>query len=253
MADTRRSVALQERVDHFRVSPPQPPELGPVEKPEEGARLLSNDQTFSEDLTSDRGKGGSEVCPPASSETVDLPSSECVRVPGSVQGRFPLREFEGLKPRKVKRANYHCKPLTSAPPNRLELLYEERAGARLRTRSIQTYRSLRVDMLALASNVAGRPISILALFEDPALLGAVLVSNRLADGRVCSKSTIAHRRTAIRSVASVLHPELCDALGCDPHTVIRDGLRSVAERRGGGLPDQCGHSAQQRWTDAQRR
>ena len=62
MADTRRSVALQERVDHFRVSPPQPPELGPVEKPEEGARL-SSDQTFSSDTGSADGGGGSKVPP----------------------------------------------------------------------------------------------------------------------------------------------------------------------------------------------
>ena len=99
---------------------------------------------------------------------------------------------------------------------------------------MQTYRWLRNEMLACASAETGRRVVILDLFANPELLGRMLVSDRLANGRACSTSTIAHRRTAIRSVASLVRPELHEALGRDPHAVIREALRSVAERRGSG-------------------
>ena len=96
-------------------------------------------------------------------------------------------------------------------------------------------------MLRCASNEAGRNVvRILDLFMDRDLLGRALVSDRLADGQICSKSTIAHRRTAIRSVATMLRPELQADLGRDPHEIIREALRSVAERRGGGYRIQGG-------------
>ncbi len=157
-----------------------------------------------------------------------------VRVSGSDQRRFALPDFEGLRPPKVRRRTYRCQPI--APPQRddLDRLYEERAEGRLRTRSMQTYRWLRNEMLACASAETGRRVGIPDLFANPELLGRMLVSDRCASGRVCSKSTIAHRRTAIRSVATILRPELQTALGRDPHEIIRDALRRVAERRGGG-------------------
>ena len=158
-----------------------------------------------------------------------------VRVSGSDQRRFALPDFEGLRPPKVRRRTYRCQPI--APPQRddLDRLYEERVAGRLRKRSIETYRWLRKDMLRCASNAAGRNVvRILDLFMDRDLLGRALVSDRLADGKICSKSTIAHRRTAIRSVATMLRPELQADLGRDPHEIIREALRSVAERRGGG-------------------
>jgi integrase len=89
-------------------------------------------------------------------------------------------------------------------------------------------------MLALAAAIAGRRVAILDLFRDETLLGQVLVSDRFADGRMCSKSTMAHRRTEARSLATILKPELRTYLGRDPHDVIRDALRTFAERRGGG-------------------
>lgn len=89
-------------------------------------------------------------------------------------------------------------------------------------------------MLALASAESGHPVDLGGLFADRVLLGRVLVSGRLADGQPCSRSTLAHRRTAIRSVASLLRPELRVILGRDPQDVVRDALRGAAERRGGG-------------------
>ena len=89
-------------------------------------------------------------------------------------------------------------------------------------------------MLRIAARISGRPLTLSQLLGDEALLGQVLVTDEREDGRRCSKSVIAHRRTAIRSVATMLRPELQTALGRDPHDVIRDALRAVAERRGGG-------------------
>lgn len=136
--------------------------------------------------------------------------------------------------RVVRRQNYRAKPISSSRTDDLERLYEQRAAARLTPRSISTYRWLRKDMLVLASAEAGQRIDLADLFADHVLLGRVLVSDRLADGQPCSKSTIAHRRTAIRSIASLLRPELQAVLGQDPQDVIRNALRGAAERRGGG-------------------
>ena len=89
-------------------------------------------------------------------------------------------------------------------------------------------------MLRIASRIAGRSLTLSQFLGDEGLLGQVLVTDEREDGGRCSKSTIAHRRTAIRSVVTMLRPELQSALGRDPHDVIRDALRAVAERRGGG-------------------
>ena len=199
-----------------------------------GPQLLSNDQTFSIATPSQTGEpvgvSGARPVP----ETGLVASAEPVRIPGFAQTRFGLGDFAAVKPRAVRRRDYRARPISTEQPDDLDRLYEQRAAARLTKRSVTTYRWLRKDMLACASAVAGRRIGLLELFADRDLLGRVLVSDRLAVGRACSKSTIAHRRTAIRSVASVLRPELQAALGCDPHEVIREALRSVAERRGGG-------------------
>ena len=156
------------------------------------------------------------------------------RVAAWGQGRFPLRDFEGCAPRPPRRRRGQRPPTATPGRDDLDRLYEKRAAGRLSTRSMQTYRWLRNEMLACASAETGRRVVILDLFANPELLGRMLVSDRLANGRVCSTSTIAHRRTAIRSVASLVRPELHEALGRDPHAVIREALRSVAERRGSG-------------------
>jgi len=49
-----------------------------------------------------------------------------------------------------------------------------------------------------------------------------------------SRWTLAQRRSAVRSFAGLMRPELLAALGEDPHLVVDRALRSVAERVGGG-------------------
>ena len=196
-------------------------------------RLLSSDQTFSDSLPSADGRREIERPTLRSADPAPIPHPVLTRGAAWEQGRFPLPDFEGVEPCQPRRRNHRCQAVTP-PPDTLDRLYEERAAGRLRPRSVQTYRWLRNEMLACAAAATGRRVVILDLFATPELLGRMLVSERLANGRACSTSTIAHRRTAIRSVASLVRPELHAALRRDPHAVIREALRSVAERRGGG-------------------
>jgi integrase len=88
---------------------------------------------------------------------------------------------------------------------------------------------------AVAARLAGHSVTVVELFRDPALLGRALVDDRgLGKGRRLSMWTLAQRRSAIRSVATLLHAELEPLLGATPHTVINQALRRVAERVGAG-------------------
>jgi len=89
-------------------------------------------------------------------------------------------------------------------------------------------------LLGIAARHVGRPVSLVALFRDPALLGHVLVDDRgTVDKRQLSRWTLAQRRSAIRSFASLMCPELA-ALGVDGHMVLDRALRDIAERVGTG-------------------
>lgn len=89
-------------------------------------------------------------------------------------------------------------------------------------------------LLGIATRRAGRPVSLAALFCDPVLLGHALVHDRgTIDGRQLSRWTLAQRRSAIRSCASLMHPELA-TFGVDAHAVLDRTLRGVAERVGTG-------------------
>ena len=202
--------------------------------------LLSNDQTFLDSLPSADGRREIERPTLRSADPAAGTHPVMTRVAAWGQGRFLLRDFEGCVPRPPRRRRGQRPPTATPGRDDLDRLYEERAAGRLSTRSMQTYRWLRKEMLACASAETGRRVVILDLFANPELLGRMLVSDRLANGRACSASTIAHRRTAIRSVATMLRPELQTALGCNPHETIRDALRCVAERRGGGYRIQGG-------------
>jgi integrase len=72
------------------------------------------------------------------------------------------------------------------------------------------------------------------LFRDASLLGRALVDDRSADGSRLSKWTLAQRRSAIRSFANLMRPELLVLLGEEPANVVDRALRSVADRIGGG-------------------
>jgi integrase len=66
------------------------------------------------------------------------------------------------------------------------------------------------------------------------LLGRALVDDTSTTGRRLSKWTLAQRRSAIRSFANLMRPELLALLEEEPAPVVDRALRLVAERIGGG-------------------
>lgn len=87
----------------------------------------------------------------------------------------------------------------------------------------------------LAEEIAGKPITLSELFRDLSLLGRVLVDDVAPTERTqLSKWTLAQRRSAIRSFATLMRPELFAATGDDPHQILDQALQSVAERVGAG-------------------
>ena len=117
----------------------------------------------------------------------------------------------------------------------LEALYEERLRGMRAPRSVLTYRWLRKAVLRVAKAARGQPLTLGELFALPDLLGLALTNDRNPDGARISKSTLAHRRTAMRSVATLLYVEMAAAIGRDPHDVLDQALRGAAERVGGGF------------------
>ncbi|MGH7487084.1 MAG: tyrosine-type recombinase/integrase [bacterium] len=118
-------------------------------------------------------------------------------------------------------------------------------GAAEKGRQAYIYQ-LRV-MLRIAACLVGHAVTLEELFEDPTLLGRCLVHDRnMADDASLSRWTLAQRRSAIRSFATLLRPELARRLGEDPHVRLDCALRLVAERVGtgfrlpGGKPRQRG-------------
>jgi integrase len=85
-----------------------------------------------------------------------------------------------------------------------------------------------------ASRITGSPVDVAGLFRDPLLLGRALIDDRSTDGPRLSKWTLAQRRSAIRSFANLMRPELLALLGAEPAIVVDRALRLVAERIGGG-------------------
>ena len=89
------------------------------------------------------------------------------------------------------------------------------------------------NVLRLASEHAARELDLTGLFREPLLLGAILVSaKRAGGGPEVSGWTVANRRTAMRSVAGLLAPELEAAGISEPSSVVDDALRACAERVG---------------------
>lgn len=97
------------------------------------------------------------------------------------------------------------------------------------------YRYQMRSILQLASRLAGRAIMSATLFQQAALFGCALVDDRgIVTERQLSRWTLAQRRSAIRSFATLMQPELQSLLGQNPHAVIDNALRSVAQRAGAG-------------------
>jgi hypothetical protein len=122
---------------------------------------------------------------------------------------------------------------------------------RLRARGVATmgfaaYRSQLHCLLRTAARIASNAVTCGDLFRDPSLLGRALVDDLGQDGRQLSRWTLAQRRSAVRSFASLMAPELTTLLDEDPHAVLDRALRSVARRVGtgyrltGGVPRRRG-------------
>ncbi len=101
--------------------------------------------------------------------------------------------------------------------------------------SVAAYRYQLRFVLRAAERLTGRLIRMGDLFRDVSVLGRVLVDAKGGvEGECLSKWTLAQRRSAVRSFASLMHPELVPLLGEDPHMVLHRALRGMAERVGGG-------------------
>ncbi|TAJ21571.1 MAG: site-specific integrase, partial [Dehalococcoidia bacterium] len=152
-----------------------------------------------------------------------------------IQLSFTLSDFEGTRPPRSPRPRYRCQPIAAPKASdALLVLFRERAEARHAARTAAKYRWAVRDLLRIAEGITGSPVALLDLLRDRELLGKALMSATGRHGRTQSRYTVAHHRTAIRAVARLLKAELTDALGADPHEVVRDALRAVAEPRGGG-------------------
>ncbi len=114
-------------------------------------------------------------------------------------------------------------------------------------KGIDAYRyGLRCTWLA-AAKLARRPVTMGELFMDERLLGRALVDDvGVSNGRCLSRWTLAQRRSAVRSFADLMRPELVVFLGTDPRQALDLALRGVAERVGtgyrltGGVPRRRG-------------
>lgn len=152
----------------------------------------------------------------------------------------------------VWRVNSVSTPRTEQPDlltqDKLFDLYSKRLEAR--TEAVKTHAAYLYQLqtvLRIAAISAGHAVTIAELFQQPQELGHALTDDRshVTTARL-SKWTLAQRRSAIRSAATLLRPELEQILGRSPHAVLNQALRLVAERVGtgyrltGGRPRQRG-------------
>lgn len=132
------------------------------------------------------------------------------------------------RPRTAPRAAERDDDLVQLYERRLVAYGAAPAGA-------NAYRYQLRAILRAAHRLAGRSVSMTALFRDEALLGRAIVDDSVSSRRQpLSRWTLAQRRSAVRSFARLVRPELSSLLSEDPHQVLDRALRGVAERVGGG-------------------
>jgi integrase len=114
-------------------------------------------------------------------------------------------------------------------------------------KGLAAYRYQLRSMRRTAARLTGRELTCLELFRDETLLGHALVDTTAPTlGTMLSKWTLAQRRSAIRSFAMLMRPELLAQLGEEPGALLDRALRRVAERVGtgyrltGGVPRRRG-------------
>jgi integrase len=135
--------------------------------------------------------------------------------------------------------------------DRLQTIYLKRLRAQgAAEKGVCAYRYQLQCTLAAASHLCGRTVICAELFRDAQLLGRALVHDATpVQGTQASRWTLAQRRSAIRSFAKLMRPELIMFLGEDPNDLVDRALQAVAERVGtgyrltGGAPRRCGARA----------
>ena len=109
---------------------------------------------------------------------------------------------------------------------------EARGTAR---KGVEAYRYQLESLLRIASRHGPNYSSLQNLFDDVQMLGQSLTDDIAPTGnRKFSKWTLAQRRSAIRSFAALMSPELRELLGDDPLNRIERALQSASVRIGGG-------------------
>lgn len=140
------------------------------------------------------------------------------------------------KPQKIRSTRCTHRQSVRLENDPLGPSYLRRAVARgYAPKGITAYRYQLEAMLKIAEDLVGKATPLERIFGNPQLLGKVLTSDIAPNRRgQISKWTLAQRRSAARSFATLVGPELRDRFGCDPHDRIDAALRAVAERVGGG-------------------
>ncbi len=149
-----------------------------------------------------------------------------------------LNGFEQLAPRSPHPSRRQRRPdrPVAAPEDRITCAYLRRlAACGAAPRGVAAYQYQLRATLRVAHRLAGRPVTLLELFQDAPLLGQALVDDVASNGCAqLSRWTLALRRSAIRSFANMMRPELLPLLGEEPGRVVDRALRGAAERVGAG-------------------
>ena len=124
----------------------------------------------------------------------------------------------------------------SLPDDPLLVLYWPRLRAQgVAPKGFAAYRYQLRSLQRTAARLVGREVTSLELFQDADLMGRTLVDATAPTlGTHLSKWTLAQRRSAIRSFAVLMRPELLASTGEEPEVLLDRALRAVAERVGTG-------------------
>ena len=160
--------------------------------------------------------------------TSDEPTAEQLVLPGVEVPPGRRRRHRTRRPVGPQTPTPPADPLLEAYARRLAAQGGARQGAK-------AYHYHLRSVLKIAFQQAGHAVTCAELFQDERLLGRALVDDMAPTlGTQVSKWTLAPRRSALRSFAKLMRPELLPLLGEDPHERLTRALRAVAERVGAG-------------------
>jgi integrase len=106
-------------------------------------------------------------------------------------------------------------------------------GASAKTRQAYVFQIRRLVDVGCRHGLGDRE-RLIAIFRDDALLGLALTDDRSLSQGTLSRWTLAQRRSAVRTFARLMAPELRPLVGAEPEVLVIRALRRVAERVGGG-------------------